>query len=399
VLLVWRPRRLGFALVAILLTFETRLGFQNTSKVQVTMAPVTAGAITHRIVATGTLQAMTTVDVGSDVAGIVRSVDADCNAFVHAGQIVARIDSSSFDAEMREAESALIHEQVAERGLEADVRDAQARLARAEALSAKQILSQSDLDACRLALDQATARLVAGQFAAVQAQAVVDRASVDLSRTIIRSPVDGIVVERNGVAGRVLAASPESPALFRIATDLNQMQVRVNIDRVDVDAVIPHEPATFEVASYAGETFRGTVAEVLLQTVMQHFATAIVDVANPDERLRPGMVAEVTLNGAQRETVIRIPNAALSFHPAPDVLAALGEIDWSPVLCDPLMTSPTGGEGKSCEVWRYDGERLTPIAVRAGLSDDGWTELLGGPIHPGDPLVTGAQLPPASPKR
>jgi HlyD family secretion protein len=121
-------------------------------------------------------------------------------------------------------------------------------------------------------------------------------------------------------------------------------------------------------------------------------ATAIVDVENPGERLRPGMIVAVTLTGPRHEAVIRIPNAALLFRPPPDVLAALGEIDSSPAMQDHLSTSSAGGDGKAGEVWQYNGERLTPIAVRAGLSDDGWTELLSGPIHPGDPLVTGAAL-------
>jgi HlyD family secretion protein len=143
-----------------------------------------------------------------------------------AGQIVARLDPSTYDAQLREAESALVHAQVDVRAFEADVRDAQVKLTRAETLSVRQILSRLDLESCRTALDEATARLSAGQAGVVLAQAAVDRAVVDLSHTIIRSPVDGIVVERNCVAGQMLAPSEQSPALFRIATDLNRCKCR-----------------------------------------------------------------------------------------------------------------------------------------------------------------------------
>jgi HlyD family secretion protein len=388
---VRRPRRFAIALAASLLIVEARLGVQNnTSNVQITIAPVTEGAIVPRVVATGTLRAVTTVDVGADVAGVVQSLEADVNAVVHAGQVVAHLEPASFDAQLHEARASLLHAEIAVRAFELDAQDARDKLTRAEELSARQIISLSDLNAARLVHDEATARLFAGEAAEVEAQAAVDRADIDLSHTIIRSPVDGIIIERNVVAGQTLSAPIGSAALFRIAAALDQMQVQLEIDQPDVDVVAPQETATFEVDSYGSETFHGTVSEIRPHTMAQQATTAIVDVPNPGERLRPGMKAEVTLNGPRHEAVVRIPNAALSFRPPLEVLAALGES--GAVAASQAPSSTRRENGRACEVWEYDGEQLIPIAVRAGLSGDGWTELLSGPIHPGDPLVTRAVL-------
>jgi HlyD family secretion protein len=198
--------------------------------------------------------------------------------------------------------------------------------------------------------------------------------------------------------GQTLAASIQPPVLFRISADLKQMQVQVDVDESDVGGLTPGEPATFEVESYRDETFHGTVAQVRIQPVAAQPAAAvsgppgaatasvpsvvsdavIVDVDNADERLRPGMTAQVALAGVRHDHAVRIPDRALQFHPPPDVLLALGERE-----------TPTPG---AATVWEFDGTQLTPIAVRAGLAGDGWTELLSGPIRSGDALVTSAAV-------
>jgi HlyD family secretion protein len=242
-----------------------------------------------------------------------------------------------------------------------------------------------------------------------QARAAVDQASVNASHTIIRSPVDGIVIERAVDVGQTLAATVQSPVLFRIAADLARLQVQVDIDESDVGGLTPGEPVTFEVDAYPGETFHGTISQVRVQPVAQQTATAtavggaatlspttstvatvvsyttIVDVANAEERLRPGMTADVVMPGARRERAIRIPNSALAFRPPADVLAAIGEVEPRP--------SPEGVSNSAVRaVWEYDGRQFTPIAVHAGVADEWWTELLSGSIRPGDVLVTGAVL-------
>jgi HlyD family secretion protein len=384
--------------------------FRPGSEVEVSTSAVTAGPITRRIVATGTLQAVTTVEVGSEVSGVVQSLEADYNSPVHAGQVIARIDPSAYDAQAREARAARAQAQATReraqadvRGFEAAVEDARAKLTRAQALSDTQLIPRADLDAARAALNGAMADLASGEAAVDQAgaavqeaTATVEQASINIDHTIIRSPIDGIAIERNVSVGQTLAASMQSPVLFRIASDLKQMQVQVDVDESDVAGLTPGEPATFEVESYRNETFRGTVAQVRLQPVTTQTTAApssapgslttaaasvvsyvvIVDVANSDERLRPGMTAEVALAGLRREHAVRIPDGALQFHPLPEVLNALGESE-----------TPTPG---FATVWEFDGKRLTAIPVRAGLAGEGWTELLSGTIRSGDELVTSA---------
>jgi HlyD family secretion protein len=396
------------------------------SEVHVTTAAVTSGGITRRVAATGTLQPVTTVELGVQVSGIVQSLSADFNAFVHAGQVVARLDPSSYDAQLREAQAALAQAQAGLGRSEADVLglqtardDAQVKFTRAEALAEGQLITQSDLDAARIALDEAGADLASGQAGVVearaaiaQAKAAVDQATVNLEHTIIRSPIDGIVVDRTVDVGQTLAASMQSPVLFRIAASLRGMQIQVNVDESDVGGLTPGDPVTFEVEAYPGETFRGTLSQVRLQPVDQSTITgatlpaagstgatnqiatvvsytAIVDVPNVDARLRPGMTVEVLLPGSRREQAVRIPNSALSFRPPADVLDAVGATATTP---HPSGTTQAAGDPNLRQVWEYDGKQFRSIPVATGLADEGWTELVSGAVRAGDALVTGAAL-------
>jgi HlyD family secretion protein len=324
-----------------------------------------------------------------------------------------------YQAQLTEARANLAQAKADVGGLETTLEDARTKLSRAEELFKQHLIAQSDLDVAVVAVQQAEPDLRAGQSVVTQAQAAVDQASLDLEHTIIRSPIDGIIVERSVDVGQTLAASFQAPELFKIAADLTKMQVQVEVDESDVGGVAAGDLATFEVGSYPGEQFRGTVSEVRLQPITdQPSATtsatpsasssgstsptpaagtvvsymAIVDVANPDERLRPGMTAEVSLGGFRREQAIRIPNNALSFRPPADVLEAIGERDTPPASLTGGRTTGASDGGQTREVWEYDGRRFTPIVVRGGLADDRWTELLSGSIRPGDRLVTSAVL-------
>ena len=402
-------------LATVIVAVVTSWAFRTTTEVQVSTTAVTDGPIARRVVATGILQPGTLVEVGTQISGVVQSLEADYNSRVQRGQIVARLDPSSYDAQLSEARGALAQAEADMQGLNTRVDDAQTKLDRAAALSAKQLIPQSDLDAARIAASEAYADWRSGEAAVAQAQAAADQASVNLEHTVIRSPIDGIVIERNVDVGQTLAASLQSPVLFKIAADLRHMQLQVEVDESDIGGLKPGEPAAFEVESYPSETFIGTVSQIRLQPLAAETATAtivggspasssspattlvatvisyaaIVDVANPDERLRPGMTAEVTLEGSRRDHAVRIPNSALAFRPPPDVLQALGEAAPSPPDARAVATD---GSGASRDVWQYDGRQFMPIAVHIGLSDDGWTELLSGAVRPGDALVTSAVI-------
>ncbi len=417
---------LGLSLLAVAAGSVSVWALQTVAEVRVTTAAVTAGPITRRVAATGSLQAVTTVEIGVQVSGIVQSLSADFNSFVRAGQVVARLDPSSYDAQLRESEAALAQAKAALGRAEADVlgfqtarEDAQTKLTRAEALAHSQLITESDLDAARIAMDEAKADLTSGQAAVVEAQAAVaqakaadDQAAVNLDHTIVRSPIDGIVIDRSVDVGQTLAASVQAPVLFRIAADLSRMQVQVNVDESDVGGMTPGDPATFQVESYPNETFYGTLSQVRLQPIAQLTTTAttlptstapgttsqvatvvsytaIVDVPNVGQRLRPGMTAEVVLPGSRRERAVRIPNSALSFRPPPEVLRAIAATAAAGLPSDSAQPS---ADQKSRQIWKYDGKQFRPIPVAVGLADDGWTELLSGTVRPGEALVTSASL-------
>jgi HlyD family secretion protein len=412
--------RLALILGAGLIALVVARTVWRQAVLRVSTAIVTDGPMTRRVVASGTLQAVTTVEVGTQESGIVQTLLVDYNSFVHAGDIVARLDPSLYDAQYQAAQAALGEAEAASAQARAalasdrtSVEDARTKLARAQSLAGRDLIPKADLDAARIAADEAAADVnaaVAGVAQAdagvTEAKAVLAQAAVNVDRTIIRSPIDGIVVDRDVDVGQTLAASVQSPVLFRIAADLTRMQVQVDVDESDVGGLAEGESASFSVESFPGETFHGTVSQVRLQPVVQQTAavtavsggaptpqttsiptvvsyTAIVDVANLDLRLRPGMTAEVIVAGDTREHVVRIPNTALSFRPPAEILAAVGEHE---------PASVNAKERGARQVWEYDGRQFTPVLVHAGLADGGWTELVSGNLRPGDELVTNAVI-------
>jgi HlyD family secretion protein len=412
---------IGIALCGTVVIGLSDWAFRARPEVDVESAQVTSGAITRRILATGTVQPTSTVDVGTQVSGTVQSLGADFNSIVHTGDVIARLDPSLYQAaldqaraSLREAEAAFIRAQADLAGLRTAAVDAGQKFDRAKRLWTGGIMTNADYDAAQIAMNEASADVVSGQARLNQAQAsvdqakaVVDQATVDLEHTVIHSPIDGIVVSRNVDVGQTVAATISAPVLFQIATDFGHVQVQVAVDQADIGGLATGEPVTFEVESYPNEKFHGTVQQLRLQPVSEQTTTAtgstgppassvvgtvvsytaVIDVSNPEAKLRPGMTAEVALEGLRRESAIRIPNSALSFRPPHDVLQALGEAEPS-IPTD--VTLPDGSTAKSSDVWEYDGKRFTPIAVRVGLADDHWTELVGGSLRPGDTLVTSA---------
>jgi HlyD family secretion protein len=389
-------------LVAIAVGVVLAWSLRTTPEVQVTTAPLTVGSIARRIVTTGTIQAVTTVEVGSQVSGTIQALGADYNSTVRAGQVLARIDPATYDADLREAQGAFALAQADADRARTTVMDAGTKLARAEVLALRQLIPRADLDAAEAVKQSADAGLLAAEAQVEQAKRATEQANTNLDHTVIRSPIDGIVIARSIEIGQTVAATLQSPRLFLVATDFKRVQLQVQLDEADVGGVQTGELVTFDVEAYPQEIFNGLVSEIRLgpfenadtQSITQSTAPAvttylaIVDVPNPDEKLRPGMTATVTLAGSHREDVTRIPNSALSFRPPPDVLRAIGENVPSPNQ----EVQPSAEPGSVVHVWQYDGQFFTPITLRVGLSDDRMTEVLNGPLKVGDQLVTGATI-------
>ncbi|MGC4082661.1 MAG: efflux RND transporter periplasmic adaptor subunit [Vicinamibacterales bacterium] len=285
----------------------------------VTTAAVTRGDIVETVGATGTLQAVTTVQVGSQVSGNIAWLGADYNSLVKKGQVLARLDPSLFDAQVQQTRANLAQARAnltkAQSELERNrvqLADAQQKYTRARELNTRQLLPQSDLDTAKTTVDTAQAAVQSQQATVTQAQAAVTQAEasvnqsqVNLEHTVITAPIDGLVISRSVDVGQTVAASMQAPTLFVLAADLTKMQVVANLDESDVGRIRPNQVVTFRVDAYPNDTFRGTVVQVRLQPVVQQnvvtYAT-VIEVPKNDLRLKPGMTANVNVDIRARRT-------------------------------------------------------------------------------------------------
>ena len=345
---------------------------------------VVKGDIVETVTATGTLQAVTTVLVGTQVSGTVSWLGADFNSLVHKGEVIARLDPALLDAEIQQSEATVAKASADVDNARVQITDAAQKYARASSLAARQLIPQSDLDAAKIEVDTAQAQLRSSAAQLVQAQASLDQAKVNREHTIIASPIDGMVISRAVDVGQTVAASLSSPTLFSIAADLTKMQVQTDVDESDIGTVQPGQPVTFTVDAYPNDTFTGRTTQVRLQpTVLQNVTTytVMVDVPNPELKLKPGMTATAHIEVARRDAVVTVPNASLRFTPTADELAALG-LPEAPL---PAKAASAGGVGR---VWLQHDNTLSPESVRVGLSDGKVTEIVSGDVQPGAEVVT-----------
>lgn len=302
---------------------------QRPTPPTVSTASVTRGDLADRVGATGTLQAVTTVQVGTQVSGTIQSLYADFNSLVRKGQVLARLDPSLFETQVEQARANLVRAQADVERLRVALDDARTKLTRARELSGRQLLPRSELDAAEVAVRSAEAQLRSAEAQVAQAQAALNQAQVNLAHTIIASPIDGLVISRNVDVGQTVAASMQAPTLFVLAADLTKMQVLANLDESDVGRIRPGQTVVFRVDAYPGEEFSGKVGQVRLQPIVQQNVvtySTVIDVPNPNLKLKPGMTANVNVEIARRSNVLRVPNTALRFRPSNDLFAALGQI-------------------------------------------------------------------------
>jgi HlyD family secretion protein len=295
----------------------------------ITTAKITRGDVAEMVGATGTLQAVTTVQVGSQVSGIVKSLEGvDFNSIVHKGQVIARLDPSLFQTQIDQAKANLIRSQADLQRLKVSANDATTKLARAKELYAKKLISQADLEAAQLTVTSNESQVISQNAAVTQSEASLQQAIVNMEHTVIEAPIDGLVISRNVDVGQTVAASMSAPTLFILAADLTKMQVVASLDESDVGRIRPGQNVTFRVDAYPADVFTGSVAQVRLQpTTVQNVVTysTVIDVPNPELKLKPGMTANVNVEIEMKHDVLRVPNAALRFRPSTEVFTALGQ--------------------------------------------------------------------------
>ena len=304
--------------------YMTRDGAQP----EIMTSPVTRGDVIETVSATGTLEAVTTVQVGTQVSGTIQALFADYNSIVRKRQVIAKLDPSLFQTQIDQQRANLVRSEAEVERLKVGVDDARTKLTRARELSERSLIPMTELETAEVTLRAAQAQLQSAQAQVTQSRASLNQAQVNLQHTVIAAPIDGIVISRNVDVGQTVAASMQAPTLFVIAADLTKMKVNANIDEADVGRIRPGQHVVFRVDAYPADDFGGTVSQIRLQpTTVQNVVTyaTVIDVPNPDLRLKPGMTANVSIQIARRTDVLRVPNMALRFRPTEDMFAALGQ--------------------------------------------------------------------------
>ncbi|HWE52024.1 MAG TPA: efflux RND transporter periplasmic adaptor subunit [Bryobacteraceae bacterium] len=434
-----RARRLLLAACGLAMLIAAGVVYSRRSPAPVyTTARVDRGDIDSSVTTTGNLNAVITVQVGSQVSGNIIALYADFNTKVKKGQLVAEIDPAPFKAAVEQASATLNSAKAAVVTAQASVSQAQADLASAEATVASQkanlvklesavnlarvendrrqkmvksgSTSQEDADTAQAALEQAIASVDAGQAeihsaesaaeaarkavevarnqvdqaSAVVAQdtAILSQAELNLSHTQIVAPVDGTVESRNMDVGQTVAASFQAPVIFLIAQDLTKMQVDTNVDEADVGPIRPDQPATFMVDAYPGQIFHGKIAQIRKAPInVQNVITydVVIEVANPDLKLFPGMTANASIFTGHVSNALRVPKAALRFHPRSAAVSGGGG-----------RTDSPAGEPFASTVYVLDQRRqLQAIELKTGISDANRVEVASGELKEGQEVVIG----------
>jgi HlyD family secretion protein len=356
-------------------------------------ATVERGAVVSLVTATGTINPVVSVQVGTQVSGMIKSLHADFNSVVKAGDIVAVIDPEPFKARRDQAASNL--EMVKANAARARTDQAQRKreLDRAKSLVAQQFVSENDVDIALTNFQSAEAQVNLAGAQVKQAEAALNAAELDLKYTIIRSPVNGIVVARNIEVGQTVAASFATPNLFLIALDLTKMQVDTNVSESDIGGMTEGKEATFTVDAYPGQRFAGTIRQVRLAPInVQNVVTynVVVAVDNRDLRLKPGMTANVSIVVAQKDDVLKVPNAALRFMPPRT--EQIGH-EGKPATIQSGQRGLSPGRSlvsASRSIWKQGPEgELESVEVQTGISDGSATEIVSGPLSEGDQVIIG----------
>ncbi|MGD1147892.1 MAG: efflux RND transporter periplasmic adaptor subunit [Thermoanaerobaculaceae bacterium] len=381
---------------------------QASSKGQVRLdtTRVDRGRIVSKVTATGTLSAIVTVQVGSQVSGRIQAWYADFNAPVKKGQLVAKIDPSLFQASVDQAKANLVAAQGNLAKSKAVAADDELQYQRNVKLAARKLIAEADLDTSKATADAAKAQVDADAGSVEQAKAALHSAEVNLAYTDIISPTDGIVIARDVDVGQTVVSSMTASLLFLIAEDLSKMQVDTSVAESDVGKLRDGMNASFTVDAYPNQRFEGKVRQVRNspQTV-QNVVTydAVIDVANPDFKLRPGMTANCTFVWAQRDDALRIPNAALRFRPPANLLARLNPGAKSEHGARAAGAEAAQGGGAPAKggaadaadptrrtVWVLKDGKPTRMAIRTGVSDGSLTEVVEGDLSEGDEVITDA---------
>ncbi len=412
--------------VVVALCAAGYLYFKEPPKAQFKTLKVERGSIVSTVSATGTLNAVVTVQVGTQVSGTLSKLYVDFNSSVKKGQAIAQIDPALFASAVQQSRGNALNAEASLGKARVALADAKRTLGRNQQLLAEGIVSQSDLDAAQTAYDSAVTGVKAAEATVMQMRGALQQAETNLAYATIRSPVDGTVVSRNVDVGQTVAASFQTPTLFTIAQDLTKMEIDTSVDESDISRLRVGQPAAFTVDAYPEQQFIGKViqirnAPIVTQNVVTY--VTVIGVDNGDMKLKPGMTANVSVQTQRKDDVLKIPSSALRFKPktGKDDKGARGEgaareakvggaaagrpqaatpakdtaksaaapaKDAAKGAAEPPLGKGGARRGQVQKVYLLKGDG-TPmgVAVVTGISDGGFVELVGGELKEKDELI------------
>lgn len=375
--------------------------FKKPAKPQYRTVKAERGSILSTVSATGTLNAVVTVQVGTQVSGTLAKLYVDFNSAVKKGEPIAQIDPALFLSAVEQARGNFLNAEANVNKAKVTVADTKRTLGRNRQLVAQGIVSQSDVDAAQTGYDAAVAGLGSAQAQVMQTKGALKQAETNLTYATIRSPVDGIVVSRNVDVGQTVAASFQTPTLFTIAQDLTKMQIETSVDESDISRIRLGQNARFTVDAYPEMQFTGKVSQIRnAPVVTQNVVTyvTVISVSNKDLKLKPGMTANVSIQTQKKEDVVKIPSAALRFKPKTGK-EEKGSKE-RPGAADQGMLKGKG-PGEATRHGRDGGQKKPlqqvyllnkegnpkPLSVETGISDSNFVELVSGNVKENDELI------------
>jgi len=389
----------GCLVIAVIVVVLVVMGVAGRSKaVQYKTEQVRRGDLVVVVTATGTLQPTNKVDVGSELSGTIKTVEADYNSKVRAGQVLARLDTMKLEATIAQSRAALEAARAKEQQAQATVTETQSKLTQFRKvwdMSGGKVPSQTEMDAATAAFERAKADAANYRASVSQARATLNGHLTDLSKSVITSPINGIVLTRSIEPGQTVAASFTAPVLFTLAEDLTKMELHVNVDEADIGKVRQGQRATFNVDAYPDRAFEAEITQARYGSSTTSGVVTyetVLKVANPDLSLRPGMTATADITTRKLENVVLVPSAALRFLPA-----LQQEEKASGGVVGTLLPRPPGqgaqqreesGKKQQKRVWTLSKGQLTPVSITIGAQNEGMTEVTSGNIEPGAEVVT-----------
>ena len=372
-------------LIAIIVASIYSLGSKGA--IQYKTAKIDKGYISKYVTATGTINPVRTVLIGSQVTGLISQLYVDFNSVVRVGQVVAQIDPVPFEHQVKKAEAALATAIASLEKAKVNSKNNRKNYLRSKKLFAKKVISINDLDAARTTFEAGLADVKLAEADVLQAKETLEIAKTNLKYTVIISPLNGIVISRNVDVGQTVVSSFQTPTLFNIAEDLVHMQVNTKVDEADVGMVKPGQVAKFTVDAFPDDVFEGQVVVIRLAPIIfQNVVTydTIIGVDNSSLKLRPGMTANTSILVARVENVLRVSNAALRYTPS-EMLQS--EADKK------AITERKFAKKSSSHIWILDSGQLKQVAVKLGIGDDNFTEILEGDVKEGQDAVIAETIP------